>query len=40
MINMIETDILVIGAGPAGSTAAKHAAIAGSSVILMDKNPR
>ena len=34
---MIETDILVIGAGPAGSTAAKHAAIAGSSVILMDK---
>ncbi|NYB52193.1 MAG: NAD(P)/FAD-dependent oxidoreductase [Methanobacteriaceae archaeon] len=34
---MIETDILVIGAGPAGSTAAKHAAIAGSSVILIDK---
>ncbi len=37
MINMIETDILVVGAGPAGSTAAKHAAMAGSSVILMDK---
>lgn len=37
MIKMIETDILVIGAGPAGSTAAKHAAMAGSSVILMDK---
>ncbi|OPX57917.1 MAG: Digeranylgeranylglycerophospholipid reductase [Methanobacterium sp. PtaB.Bin024] len=34
---MIETDILVIGAGPAGSTAAKHAAIEGASVILMDK---
>lgn len=34
---MIETDILVIGAGPAGSTAAKHAAMTGSSVILMDK---
>ncbi|BDZ70974.1 NAD(P)/FAD-dependent oxidoreductase [Methanobacterium petrolearium] len=34
---MIETDILVIGAGPAGSTAAKHAAMGGASVILMDK---
>lgn len=34
---MIETDILVIGAGPAGSTAAKHAAMDGASVILMDK---
>ena len=34
---MIETDILVIGAGPAGSTAAKHAAIGGASVILIDK---
>lgn len=37
MIKMIETDILVIGAGPAGSTAAKHAAMDGASVILMDK---
>ncbi len=34
---MIETDILVIGAGPAGSTAAKHAAIGGASVIVIDK---
>ncbi|BDZ68207.1 NAD(P)/FAD-dependent oxidoreductase [Methanobacterium ferruginis] len=34
---MMETDILVIGAGPAGSTAAKHAALAGVSVIVMDK---
>ncbi|WP_409199343.1 NAD(P)/FAD-dependent oxidoreductase [Methanobrevibacter sp. DSM 116169] len=34
---MIETDILVIGAGPAGSTAAKHAAMGGAKVILMDK---
>lgn len=34
---MIETDILVIGAGPAGSTAAKHAALGGADVILIDK---
>lgn len=34
---MIETDVLVIGAGPAGSTAAKHAALGGANVILMDK---
>lgn len=34
---MIETDVLVIGAGPAGSTAAKHAALGGADVILLDK---
>ena len=34
---MIETDILVIGAGPAGSSAAKHAAIGGAKVIIIDK---
>lgn len=34
---MIETDVLVIGAGPAGSSAAKHAALGGAEVILMDK---
>ena len=34
---MIETDVLVIGAGPAGSAAAKHAALGGASVILIDK---
>lgn len=34
---MMETDILVIGAGPAGSTAAKHAAINGARVIVIDK---
>ena len=33
----METDILVIGAGPAGSAAAKHAALGGSKVILIDK---
>jgi len=34
---MIKTDVLVIGAGPAGSTAAKHAALGGANVILVDK---
>lgn len=34
---VIETDVLVIGAGPAGSTAAKHAAVGGAKVLLMDK---
>lgn len=33
----IETDVLVIGAGPAGSSAAKHAALNGADVILIDK---
>ncbi|GAB4312110.1 MAG: NAD(P)/FAD-dependent oxidoreductase [Methanobacteriaceae archaeon] len=34
---IIDTDVLVIGAGPAGSTAAKHAALNGAKVILIDK---
>lgn len=34
---MIETDVLVVGAGPAGSIAAKHAALGGADVILIDK---
>ncbi|MGC9516946.1 MAG: NAD(P)/FAD-dependent oxidoreductase [Methanomicrobiales archaeon] len=34
---MINTDVLVIGAGPAGSTAAKHAAMNGAEVIVIDK---
>jgi digeranylgeranylglycerophospholipid reductase len=33
----IETDVLVIGAGPAGSSAAKHAAKDGVEVTLIDK---
>ncbi|MBR5503033.1 MAG: NAD(P)/FAD-dependent oxidoreductase [Methanobrevibacter sp.] len=34
---MMETDVLVIGAGPAGSAAAKHAALGGADVILIDR---
>lgn len=34
---MMKTDVLVIGSGPAGSTAAKHAALGGAEVILIDK---
>ncbi len=34
---MIETDILVVGAGPSGSLAAKEAALHGKSVILIDR---
>ena len=34
---MIKTDVLVVGSVPAGSSAAKHAAIGGADVILMDK---
>ena len=34
---MINTDVVVIGAGPVGSTAAKHAALGGADVILLDK---
>jgi digeranylgeranylglycerophospholipid reductase len=34
---LIETDILVIGAGPAGSSTAKHAAIKGAEVLIIDK---
>ncbi len=34
---MIETDILVVGAGPSGSLAAKEAALHGANVILIDR---
>lgn len=34
---MIKTDVLVIGSGPAGSSAAKHAALGGANVIIIDK---
>jgi len=33
----IETDVLVVGAGPAGSSAAKHAALNGAEVLMVEK---
>lgn len=36
-MKLIETDVLVIGAGPGGSSTAKHAALNGADVILIDK---
>lgn len=35
-----EYDIIVVGAGPAGSTAARHAALAGRRVCLVERKPR
>lgn len=37
---MIEADLLIIGAGPAGMAAAGRAAAAGVSVLLLDEQPR
>ncbi|MEN6328746.1 MAG: NAD(P)/FAD-dependent oxidoreductase [Methanobacteriaceae archaeon] len=34
---MLVVDVLVIGAGPAGSSAAKHAALNGAEVLIIDK---
>lgn len=34
---LMETDVLVVGAGPAGSSAAKHAALGGAKVLMLDK---
>ena len=37
---MIETDVLVIGAGPAGSSAARFAAKGGVDVIVLEKKSK
>jgi len=33
-----EYDVIVVGAGPAGSTAARHAALGGASVLMLEKD--
>ncbi|MFW9918107.1 MAG: geranylgeranyl reductase family protein [Candidatus Thorarchaeota archaeon] len=35
---MVEYDVIIVGGGPAGSTAARRAALSGLSVLLLDKN--
>jgi digeranylgeranylglycerophospholipid reductase len=36
--DMIEdVDVVVVGAGPAGSTAAEHAALNGAEVVLLER---
>ncbi|NOZ59773.1 MAG: NAD(P)/FAD-dependent oxidoreductase, partial [Euryarchaeota archaeon] len=37
MLDMIECDVLVVGAGPAGSSAARAAALGGAKTIFIDK---
>ena len=37
MVEVIRTDVLVVGSGPAGSTAARFAAQGGVDVIMIDK---
>ena len=35
----IKTDILVVGAGPAGTTTAEHAALGGAEVLVLERRP-
>ncbi|UCE74091.1 MAG: NAD(P)/FAD-dependent oxidoreductase [Methanomassiliicoccales archaeon] len=35
----LDYDIVVVGAGPAGSLTAKHAAVAGANVLILEKRP-
>jgi len=37
MIDKTEYDVIIVGAGPAGSSAARYAAEAGASVLLLEK---
>ena len=40
MAKVVKVDVVVVGAGPAGSTAAEHAALKGASVLLLEKRPQ
>jgi digeranylgeranylglycerophospholipid reductase len=39
VVKRIKVDIIIIGAGPAGSTTAEHAALQGAEVIVLEKRP-
>jgi digeranylgeranylglycerophospholipid reductase len=39
MAEKLEVDVLVVGAGPAGSTAAEFAALGGAEVLVIEKRP-
>jgi digeranylgeranylglycerophospholipid reductase len=39
MSQRIRVDVVVIGAGPAGSTAAEHAALGGTDVLVLERRP-
>lgn len=38
-MNRIKVDVIVVGAGPAGTTTAEHAALQGADVIVLEKRP-
>ena len=40
MSKVVKVDVVVVGAGPAGSSAAEHAAIKGASVLILEKRPK
>lgn len=40
MAKVVKVDVVVVGAGPAGSTTAEHAALKGASVLILEKRPQ
>ena len=40
MTEKTKVDVLVVGSGPAGSTAAKYAAMSGASVMMIERRPQ
>ncbi|MGD0818341.1 MAG: NAD(P)/FAD-dependent oxidoreductase, partial [Methanomassiliicoccales archaeon] len=40
MAKVVKVDVVVVGAGPAGSTSAEHAALKGVSVLILEKRPQ
>lgn len=39
MVERIKTDVVIVGAGPAGSSTAEHAALNGADVVVLEKRP-